>query len=405
MESTSQSSGLLKGRGRPLVVAAVLILMAVSWLGAIDRASTDYIDSSLVQASVAFGVAKLLNALISLLQSVEVEVSMVVFSGSLGLGEVLDPFNDLIEDYSSLMKLSIGSLLIQKLLLGVVSDLFFKILLTLSGAVVILSLLRPSLAGFNQSVRLFAFLVFLRFALVMVVALNGVVSEYFLAEQSRGGIAALEALPGEVENVDVKGANAQALSALASQAEEQRAEREAVLTARLEEVAAQREQLIEQQRQAESKLDELEAGMDTVERLNFLSRSPEHAKAIAQVGLYEDQLDLLEDERNKTQNGLLLIQREREAAQNPDGASGIMDSVGGTVATLVNPLALDALQEKLSNASNTIMEVMALFVLRTLILPLLFLYCLTVVFKAIWRVDAREWLNRSAARSQEVQHV
>ena len=192
---------------------------------------------------------------------------------------------------------------------------------------------------------------------------------------------------------------------MASQAEEQRAEREAVLTARLEEVAAQREQLIEQQRQAESKLDELEAGMDTVERLNFLSRSPEHAKAIAQVGLYEDQLDLLEDERNKTQNGLLLIQREREAAQNPDGTSGIMDSVGGTVATLVNPLALDALQEKLSNASETIMEVMALFVLRTLILPLLFLYCLTVVFKAIWRVDAREWLNRSAARSQEVQHV
>ncbi|MEB3736468.1 hypothetical protein ULF88_25760 [Halopseudomonas pachastrellae] len=239
----------------------------------------------------------------------------------------------------------------------------------------------------------------------MVVALNGVVSEYFLAEQSRGGIAALEALPGEVENVDVKDADAQALSALASKAEEQRAEREAVLTARLEEVAAQRQQLIEQQRQAESKLDELEAGMNTVERLNFLSRSPEHAKAIAQVGLYEDQLDLLEDERNKTQNGLLLIQREREAAQNPDGASGIMDSVGGTVATLVNPLALDALQEKLSNASDTIMEVMALFVLRTLILPLLFLYCLTVVFKAIWRVDAREWLNRSAARSQEVQHV
>ncbi|MEB3736467.1 hypothetical protein ULF88_25755 [Halopseudomonas pachastrellae] len=32
-----------------------------------------------MQASVAFGVAKLLNALISLLQSVEVEVSMVVF--------------------------------------------------------------------------------------------------------------------------------------------------------------------------------------------------------------------------------------------------------------------------------------------------------------------------------------
>ena len=204
MEPTLQRSGLLKGRGRVIVMAVVLVLMLVSWLGVIDRASTEYIDSSLVQASVAFGVAKLLNALISMLQSVEVEVSMITFSGSLGLGELLDPFNDLVEDYSSLMKLSIGSLLIQKLLLGIISDLFFKVLLTLSGALVLVSLLRPSLAGFNQLVRLFAFLVFLRFALVLVVALNGVVGEYFLADQSNQGIASLEALPSKVEARDLE---------------------------------------------------------------------------------------------------------------------------------------------------------------------------------------------------------
>ena len=137
MEPTLQQSGLLKGRGRAVVMVVVLLLMLVSWLGVIDRASTDYIDSSLVQASVAFGAAKLLNALISMLQSAEVEVSMVVFSGSLGLGEMLDPFNDLVEDFSSLMKLSIGSLLVQKVLLGIVSDVFFKVVLTLSGGMVI----------------------------------------------------------------------------------------------------------------------------------------------------------------------------------------------------------------------------------------------------------------------------
>tara|TARA_Y100000114_G_C11740814_1_gene318849 strand:- start:220 stop:1437 length:1218 start_codon:yes stop_codon:yes gene_type:complete len=405
MDPTLQSSGLLKGRGRAVVMVVVLVLMLVSWLGVIDRASTDYIDSSLVQASVAFGAAKLLNALISMLQSAEVEVSMVVFSGSLGLGEMLDPFNDLVEDFSSLMKLSIGSLLVQKVLLGIVSDVFFKVVLTLSGGMVILSLLRPSLAGFNQCARLFAFLLFLRFALVVVVALNGVVSEYFLAGQSDRSIAVLEALPGELEETEAQETDAATARDLAMQAEAARSEREIMLTARLTELAEQREQLTSKHAQATAELEELQDGMETVERINVFSRSPEHAKAIAQVDLFEEQLELLEDEQHKAQNGLAMIQSERQAAQNPDGASSLMDSVSGTFSKLTNPLALGALKDKLSDASDTIMEVMALFVLRTLILPLLFLYCLTVVFKTIWRVDARELLNRYMRDGKEAQHA
>lgn len=405
MEPTLQRSGLLKGRGRAVVMVVVLLLMLVSWLGVIDRASTDYIDSSLVQASVAFGAAKLLNALISMLQSAEVEVSMVVFSGSLGLGEMLDPFNDLVEDFSSLMKLSIGSLLVQKVLLGIVSDVFFKVVLTLSGGMVILSLLRSSLAGFNQCARLFAFLLFLRFALVVVVALNGVVSEYFLAGQSDRSIAVLEALPGELEETEAQETDAATARDLAMQAEAARSEREIMLTARLTELAEQREQLTSKHAQATAELEELQDGMETVERINVFSRSPEHAKAIAQVDLFEEQLELLEDEQHKAQNGLAMIQSERQAAQNPDGASSLMDSVSGTFSKLTNPLALGALKDKLSDASDTIMEVMALFVLRTLILPLLFLYCLTVVFKTIWRVDARELLNRYMRDGKEAQHA
>ena len=405
MDPTLQSSGLLKGRGRAVVMVVVLVLMLVSWLGVIDRASTDYIDSSLVQASVAFGAAKLLNALISMLQSAEVEVSMVVFSGSLGLGEMLDPFNDLVEDFSSLMKLSIGSLLVQKVLLGIVSDVFFKVVLTLSGGMVILSLLRPSLAGFNQCARLFAFLLFLRFALVVVVALNGVVSEYFLAGQSDRSIAVLEALPGELEETEAQETDAATARDLAMQVEAARSEREIMLTARLTELAEQREQLTSKHAQATAELEELQDGMETVERINVFSRSPEHAKAIAQVDLFEEQLELLEDEQLKAQKGLAMIQSERQAAQNPDGASSLMDSVSGTFSKLTNPLALGALKDKLSDASDTIMEVMALFVLRTLILPLLFLYCLTVVFKTIWRVDARELLNRYMRDGKEAQHA
>ena len=141
--------------------------------------------------------------------------------------------------------------------------------------------------------------------------------------------------------------------------------------------------------------------MDTVQLVNVFSRTPEHAKAIAQVDLLEDQLDLLEDEQEKAENGLALIQRERVAAENPEDSDGFMGSLGSTFSTLTDPASWSALQDTLTNATNTIMMVMALFILRTLILPLLFLYCLGIVFKAIWRVDARELLMRYLPADKE----
>lgn len=48
---------------------------------------------------------------------------------------------------------------------------------------------------------------------------------------------------------------------------------------------------------------------------------------------------------------------------------------------------------------------MAVFVLRTLILPLLFLYCLSIGFKAIWRVDARDLMRRYIRDGKGVQRA
>ena len=50
---------------------------------------------------------------------------------SFGLGEALDPLNDLVEQYSTLMKYAIASLLVQKLLLTITSNIVFKLLLRL----------------------------------------------------------------------------------------------------------------------------------------------------------------------------------------------------------------------------------------------------------------------------------
>ncbi|WVM88387.1 hypothetical protein UMZ34_19885 [Halopseudomonas pachastrellae] len=88
------------------------------------------------------------------------------------------------------------------------------------------------------------------------------------------------------------------------------------------EIAEQTEQLQSKHADAKAELDELESGMDMVQRVIGLSSTPEHAEAIAKVDLIEDQLELLENEQEKAENGLALIQRERAAAEKSEDSGG-----------------------------------------------------------------------------------
>jgi hypothetical protein len=96
---------------------------------------------------------------------------------------VLDPINDLVEDYSSAMKLAIASLVIQKILLSVVSETVFKVLLSLSGVALIGSVLMKGTAPMNILFKVFVSLAFLRFILVAVVLLNGMVNHAFIDDR------------------------------------------------------------------------------------------------------------------------------------------------------------------------------------------------------------------------------
>src|SRR3990167_4805526 len=91
----------------------MLLAVAMSWLGALDRTSSKYVDDALVQAFSAYTVARGVNAVVSVLQSVSVGGSLGA-SFAVSPGEVLDPINDLVERYAAVMELSIASLLTQR---------------------------------------------------------------------------------------------------------------------------------------------------------------------------------------------------------------------------------------------------------------------------------------------------
>jgi len=106
-------------------LAAMLLAVVISWAGVLDRSSGKYVDEALVQAFSTYAVARGINGVVSVLQSVSVGGSLGV-AFNVSPGEVLDPINDLVERFAAIMELSIGSLLIQKLLIAITSSAFFQ---------------------------------------------------------------------------------------------------------------------------------------------------------------------------------------------------------------------------------------------------------------------------------------
>ncbi|THF62042.1 hypothetical protein [Pseudothauera rhizosphaerae] len=87
---------------RALLVAALLVVALLAWLRPLDGLAERYADAGLKRAVATFATARALNAVISVVQGTEVSGGVVV-GVTLAPGQVLDPLNDLVEQFSSLM--------------------------------------------------------------------------------------------------------------------------------------------------------------------------------------------------------------------------------------------------------------------------------------------------------------
>jgi len=159
---------LIQTQRYTVLMVVVLVLVAISWSPSTYDAATLQIDNSLGNAAIVYGISRSLNAVISVLQSTEVSVVVATVT----IGEILDPLNDLIERFSDLMTVALGSLALQKLFLELTSTLLFNILITASGAIALLTL-KFQTAWHRSALGLFAATVFIRLSLTAVVLING----------------------------------------------------------------------------------------------------------------------------------------------------------------------------------------------------------------------------------------
>lgn len=97
------------------------------WFLPIDQNAHGIVNDSLKEALIVFGVAKGLNAAVSIVQGTQF-TAMPGFV--IAIGEALDPLNDLIEQFSWVMLASITSLGIQKIISNIVTgDLYTYVLI------------------------------------------------------------------------------------------------------------------------------------------------------------------------------------------------------------------------------------------------------------------------------------
>lgn len=115
---------------RSLVTAVALLIVAGSWYPPIQDLANEQVDAGLKRAVVSFASARALNAAISVLQGTAVSAQPLGVGITFTLGEVLDPINDLVEQFANLMLLATVSFGIQEVLLAIGQHTSLKLALT-----------------------------------------------------------------------------------------------------------------------------------------------------------------------------------------------------------------------------------------------------------------------------------
>jgi hypothetical protein len=188
-----------------LWTALVLLAIAGAMTGHLDRASEAQAEDALRNALVTFAVARTLNAVISAAQGTELALEPGGVGVVLSVGEVLDPINDLIERFSAVMLVAASSLGLQALLLNITSWWGISIFLIAAGGAFLVTIWAPrSVAATyaGPALRVLLFLLFIRFAVPVLIVGTTIISDAFLMPEQQAATAALESTTSEIEELN-----------------------------------------------------------------------------------------------------------------------------------------------------------------------------------------------------------
>jgi len=173
----------------------VLLLVVISLSGTVDKKSEEYTGEAFKRALITFGIARGLNGVISVAQGTEVALQPAGLGINFTPGQILDPINDLVEQFSWVMLASSASLGVQKVLLSISSTTAVNVVFVGVLILFLISLWRVNL--FNPSVNRYlklsvVVLLFVRFSVPIAMLASEGIYNYFLKEQYLESSSSLE---------------------------------------------------------------------------------------------------------------------------------------------------------------------------------------------------------------------
>lgn len=184
------------GRGagwRAAAMVVVALLAFASWSTPLDSAAEERVDSMLAKALVTFATARALDGVISLLQSGQVGAQVGV-GMSVQPGELLDPVNDLVEQFSDVMLAVTVALGVHKVLLSIGAWWAVPLLLLVVAALVVFAGMRGGPP--RWLVQVFTLLLLVRFAVPVATVGADALFARFLASDYESSQQVLDAIEG-----------------------------------------------------------------------------------------------------------------------------------------------------------------------------------------------------------------
>ena len=292
------------------------------------------------------------------------------------------------------MKYSIGSLIIQKILLDIVSDTFFKILITISGITVFITACLPRTKYFNGAMKAFVFMLFLRYIIVLAITMNAIVDHAFIREKLEKNIQVLKGYSTDVDSIsNMPGMALEIEKALNQELEDLQQDRGRE-SSKLENISDRIITIEKELVDIQSRMSALKDEIGFIKGMNLFNGNERVRALDAELASKESEHEELLSEKDTIESTLDDIKKDIVSVEDRLSGKdkGVVDSLKSKFSNITTGMKafkskIYQLIDRMGEAVPTILNMMALFFFRVMILPLGFLYLFMKGFKLIWRVD------------------
>lgn len=188
-----------------LILGAVALVALVALAPWADARGTAYLQASFARTLAALAATRGLDSAISLAQSSELSFSFGP-GGSVGIGQALDPINDLVEQYGALLLTSTTALGVQRLGLDLSRAVGWWLMVPAGAALVCAAATdgrhRRSMLGWAR--RLFWIALFARLAIPLAACVDELVATRFLEAGYQEAAATVASTTEKIEKVEAE---------------------------------------------------------------------------------------------------------------------------------------------------------------------------------------------------------